>query len=312
MKKTNILAAAAMILALTACSSNETDGLQSGDFNSAKNNPNAPQFSATIGAQTRAYDTSWETNDAIGITGTSGTKTYTNVQYVTTAADGNFTVATAGTDIYFQDNSTVTFTAYYPWNASTAITADTKAQKNQKTFDYLWSQATGSKASRNVAFSFAHKMAKVVLTIKKGSDVDFNEVKNAILSLGGIKHNGSFDVADGTTTTTGTVEAWTFANSITADNNAPVAEDATNETVTYTLILFPQEFEAVLPFTAELTGIQSFAANLNFATAPTEKNELKAGCQYNLNVILNKTSLIVEGCTIQPWTPVNGDDVIAK
>lgn len=307
-----MIAAAVGVLTLAACSSEES--LSGGE---------APQdvarFSATIaGPGTRAYDQIWEANDGIGISGTSGDVAYTNVHYRTTDAGGTFTPADESGKIYFQDNNEVTFTAYYPWNelqgGSTAITADTREQANRKTFDFLWAQAKGSKASPNVQFQFAHKMAKVVLTIKQGDDVDYDEVKAAVLKLEGFRPEGTFDVTNGTTATTGDAlsSPWTFSDS------ALKKENAEEGTVSYTLILFPQTFDAALPFTAELTGKQSFKADLNFTNANAEKdgeharNEWVAGRQYNMGIVLNKTGIEVEGCTITKWEEVNGGDVDAQ
>lgn len=301
--KRAILLSAIAITVLTACN-NDENGMDGNDNRQAT-------FSATIDGRraTRAYDRTWEPNDAIGISGGG----YTNVKYQTTG-DGNFTAA--GTEIYYQGNQPVTFTAYYPYGVTSA---DTWHQANAKNFDFLWSQATGSKASPNVAFVFSHRMAKLVLTIKKGADIGFDEVKTAVLSLDGFKHEGTFDIATGTAAATGNESAlWEFANNTTETSyNAPCTADNTAETVAYTLIMFPQSFDATLPFSAELTGRQTFLATLDFTTAnrnagdTTPKNEWVAGRQYNLSVTLHKTALTVDGCTIAPWDEAEGGNVDA-
>lgn len=282
-------------------------------------------FSATIaGPVTRAYDTSWDANDEIGISGTSGEVQYTNVcYYFTSGSKGNFSPKDESKKIYFQDNNEVTFTAYYPWNdlkGSTTITADTWGQAEQKQFDFLWAQKKGSKAAPDVAFRFAHKMAKVVLTVKCGADVSYDEVKAAVLTLDGFKHGGSFNVTTGTAEATGNESTmWEFANNTETEvYNAPFKCDDTKQTVSYTLILFPQTFEAALPFTAKLTGKQSFTADLDFTEANAEidkadaKNEWVAGRQYNMGIVLNKTGIEVEGCTIAPWEEVDGGNIDAQ
>lgn len=316
MKKILFYSMALAAMTLASCSSDDNQG-------ATENNAKAG-FSAIIAGQpqTRAYDMSWENGDAIGITGTTGGTTYTNVKYATANGDGNFAVATAGSDIYYQDNNAVTFTAYYPWNdiPANTITADTWAQADQKSFDFLWSQASGSKANPNVAFTFAHKMAKVVITIRKGADVSFDEVKAAKLSLDGFLHEGTFDVSTGAAAASGNASVmWQFAGNTTKTSyNAPLATNTTAETVAYTLIMFPQEFAAILPLTAELTGMQSFSTNLDFTTANTNagdaaaKNEWVAGRQYNINVTLNKTSITVNGCTISQWENADGGNFDAE
>lgn len=317
--KLNALAAAVMALAFVSCSSDE-DALDPGVNSSA----NEARFSASINAPaSRAANASWENGDEIGISGISGDVTYTNVRYFTANADGNFAPENEADKIYYQTDEEVTFTGYYPWNdlsGGNTIAADTWGQRDQKDFDFLWAQASGSKANPDVSFVFAHKMAKVVLTIKKGNDVSFDEVKAALLSLDGFKHEGSFNVTTGTTTTSDvTTVMWQFAgNTENEAYNAPKSEDATAQTVTYTMIFFPQVFASPLPFSAELAGKQTFKANLDFTAAnktkddTAAKNEWVAGRQYNLGIVLNKTDLTVTGCTITDWVEVNGGDINAK
>lgn len=298
------------LLLLTACGSENDSPVLSGD---------APHFSATIEGhnRSRAFDTNWDSGDAIGISGKSGDVNYTNVQYTTTG-NGNFTAAAS--EIYFQDNNPVTFTAYYPFAAdASVITADTWRQQDQKNFDFLWAQARGSKALPNVPFVFGHKMSKLVLTIRKGADVNFEEVKAAVLSLDGFKHEGTFDAAAGVASADGNAAAWTFANNTAkAGFNAPAVIDPAAETVAYTIILFPQTFEDALPFEATLTGKQSFKALLDFTAANTAAgdadaaNAWLAGRQYNLSVTLHKTALTVDGCTISAWTPAEGGNIDAN
>lgn len=315
--KMQMIAAAACTLMLAACSNDEAAPSGADALGMAR-------FSATIdGAATRAYDQSWEQNDEIGISGTSGDATYTNVCYWTTDGTGSFTPTNESGKIYYQTDEEVTFKAYYPWNnlrdGTTTITADTREQKNQKKFDFLWAQAKGSKENPNVAFKFAHKMAKVVLTIKKGSDVSYEEIKAVVPALAGFKNAGTFNVEDGATATTGdAILAWTFGNTENEEYNAPFNNDDEYETVSYTLIFFPQEFESELTFTATLTDKQSFTAKLDFKNANAEKdddkakNEWVAGRQYNMGIVLNKTGITVEGCTIDKWEEVNGGNMDAQ
>ena len=318
MKAKTIFMATLAAAVLTACNNDENNVIDTGSSQAT--------FTAAIDGQvnTRAFDQTWEAGDAIGISGTSGSTVYTNVQYVTTSGNGNFTAGTSGNEIYYQDDNSVTFTAYYPWTNlaadATTITADTRAQASQSDFDFLWSRQTGSKASPNVQFIFTHKMVKLVLTIKKGDGVSYQEVQDAVLSLGGFKNNGSFNVTDGTATATGDnlTADWTFAgNSTETGYNAPLSKDDAAETVSYTLILFPQEFSSPLPITATLTGMQSFSATLDFTAANVDagdtdaKNEWVAGRQYNLSVTLHKTDITVDGCTIQGWDEANGGNVNA-
>ena len=320
MKKAILLGSLA--IALAACNNDESTAIDTADNGQAL-------FSASIEGQnkTRAYDTTWDPNDKIGISGTTGDKTYTNVAYRTDGGTSvNFTIATTGTEIYYQDDATVDFTAYYPWKnlapETTTIAADTWGQKAQKSFDFLYATSTGSKGNPNVAFTFSHKMAKLALTIKKGTDITFEEVKAAVLSLEGFKHTGTFNITDGEIKPgdAGTV-MWQFANNQDENENynAPYDISDADQTVTYSLIMFPQAFGSnQLPFYAELTKDHVLSAKLDFTAANENAgdkeplNEWKAGRQYNMSVTLNKTSITVNGCTISKWKDANGGNVDAN
>lgn len=320
MKKYFILPAV-LLLALTACNSEEEATGNSGE--------NIPvSFTADIAGQqpTRAYDRTWENGDKIGISGTSGDVTYTNVAYETTNGDGNFTIVPGGTTIYYRTTDAVTFTAYYPQTDLAAdvvtIPADTREQSAQKSFDFLRAQGTGSKASKNVAFSFAHKMTRLVLTIKPGTGVSYEEVKTAKLMLSNYLYKGSFNV----TTRTAAAKAETpaeykpFANNDDTgkDYNAPSATDEVKQTVTYSLILFPQNFDTASGMTFEAVLGQTLSTQLDFTTANRDaqdadpKNELVTGRQYNLSIVLNKKEATVTGCEISAWKNANGGEFNAN
>lgn len=303
-----LITAAWAIIALTGCGNenNEQEVIGRKD---------CPDFTATIGGvQTRAYDQKWESADKIGISGANRT----NVCYLTNDGDGIFTVNTPGEQIYFQGEGDVTFTAYYPWNelagGAGTINADTRGQASQKSFDFLWAQASGKKAAPTVAFNFAHKMAKVVLTVKPGKGISYDEVKAARLSLKGFHHTGTFNIADGSTTVKAESEGdWAFTEG--DAYKAPAVFDDTQSTVTYSLIFFPQVFQQSVEFLAGLPEDNNFKAEIDFTNANSEKDgtsakdEWVAGRQYNLSVTLNRTSITLGECVINPWTVVTGEEI---
>lgn len=295
-----LITAVVAIMTLAACSNDEPE---------ATGRKETPEFTATIGGvKTRAYETNWDEDDEIGISGSGRS----NVRHQTKDGDGKFTVEKQGEEIYFQDEKETTFTAYYPWNAMTTIKANTSDQSQQKQFDFLWAQATGKKEAPQVAFAFSHRMAKVVFTVKPGKGMSFDEVKEAKLSLEGIAHGGSFDAATGTATANSEEGKWTFPG------GAPASFNEEYKTVTYTMILFPQVFTKNLAFVGELVSDNrsySFKAEIDFKAAnegidgASAKNELAAGRQYNLTMTLHKTEITMGECTINPWNSVNGDDI---
>lgn len=296
MKTTKYMLLAAAAMAFAACSNDDEVG---------NNGPVAAQVTAGVDGVTRAYDQTWEADDAIGIStvagddGTQPQTSYTNMHYETTGGDGNFTHSDgAVTGIFFQDAAeTVTFNAYYPFKgtegtaAGTISDVTTETQTNQKNFDFMFAEgATASRSNPTVSFTddaiFKHKMTRLVLNIKTDSEAGFNagDVKNGTYSLKGLKHSGTFNTADGTATATGDA-----SNDYWEINATP--SDA-NNVRTYTLILYPQS-NADLTFKATIGG-QDYTCNY---ITPA----LAAGTSYTYTITVKKTALVVSDCTIQKW-----------
>lgn len=321
MKSKSLLFGIFALAALTACTNDENS--------STGSDRQAASFTADIG--TRAYDSTWEENDKIGIFASSGEVDYRNVAYTTINADGNFTPVTEDGKIYYQDDHRTQFMVYYPWNdvsvtdGGITIKADTRQQALQKQFDFLYALAEGSKASPEVQLDFVHEMAKLVLTVKKGTGVTYEEMKSAVLSLQGFKNEGYMKM--GLTDGLYYYEIWAtgelcpdyvFAGNTEHEAyNAPRTANDTEETLTFSLILFEQAFDAKPAITATLPGGQTLKAELDFTQANTNagdrwpENKWNRGRQYNMSITLNKTSLQLGDCTIQDWTSVDGGEVDA-
>ncbi|WP_455967379.1 fimbrillin family protein [Bacteroides fluxus] len=312
------LAAAAMTLA--ACSNDE---------NEIDNGPVEARISAAFGPVTRAVNTdnTWTAStDKIGImvthaptSTTAMTDRYKNVEYTaqTSGESSNFSAET-GKGIFFQDASeTVTFAAYYPYQASTNAgtlpgtshngvvevnTQNNNTAEKQVSIDFLFaSDATASKGKPTVSFSssneFKHKMAQLKLVIKADTDHGFTDAEAADIlgsadgtyKLGGLVHAGTFKVTDGTTDVTGNaVSEWDITKLACSDNK-------NTKTRTYTLILLPQDKNgASLTFTAKIGG-------QTYTNSATIAPKLEAGKQYTYTITLKKKGLTVSGCTIAEW-----------
>lgn len=316
MKAKYLFTAAALLLGMSACNNDENENLTDG--------PVAATFTGSIEkaqVSTRMVDTNWEVDNLIGITGKSGDTQYTNIPYKATqdGADGKFEAVSE--QVYFQNLDEVSFTAYYPYNdfsdqektKGTKIKADTREQSLQKEFDFLYGTGNGSKANPVVPFSFEHQMSKVCLEVKGGDDVSFADLKKAVFGLDNLVHEGTFDYADkGNTAQTGTgVSDWAFQRNETGSQNVPdfsVKEEESSKKITYTLILFPQEFtDSKLKFTAAIdqegeTGVQRFSAEIDLSKAESNGgNKLVKGTQYNVPITVKKTQLTVGTPTITPW-----------
>lgn len=289
----------------------------SNDENEMNNGPVEARITAGIdGPATRAIDQKWSSSDKIGVMVTTATSSgmatlYQNVKYtVGNGGENGVFTAEPGKGIFFQDASeTVTFAAYSPYQASadaatlpgtngTVTGGNTQTQTDQatqETFDYLFaSGATASKGAPTVEFkegnNFKHQMARLILVLKTSETDGFtaNQVFGGTYKLGGLKHDGTFKVTDGTATATGgAVSDWNITNNYKEDDNSA-------STRTYTMILYPQTTGGALTFSAIIAG-QTYTNTTAIQPA------LDAGTSYTYTITMKKTGLTVSGCTITPW-----------
>lgn len=308
--------------------------------NEVQNNPVEARVRAGVsGPETRAVDNAWNA-DHIGVMALDATTTmgqkYKNVEYQTastgTAAD--FTPATSASGIFFEDAShEFTFAAYAPFassaNASTLpgndgkITVNTENQHTvakQEAIDYIYATgARGSKGNPVISFtdntaaggancSFRHKMARLVLKVQVSDADGFTDpgvLRFANYKLGGLIHEGVFDVLTGTATATGTaMNDWMLIEST---YPTPTTQTVTYKCVTdynvstgmmtLTMILLPQTLTDFL----SLAITPDDGENQTYSSKDLIKPALEAGYSYTYTITVKKTGLTVSGSTIEPW-----------
>lgn len=277
--KTRFFAFAALALALAACN-NDNETLNTTD-------PVAARFTAEIAPATRVNSegTEWTEGDRIGVTGAG----FTNVPYK--REYGMF--VPDGTVIYFDDTETHTFHAYYPYQAEDGtVTVSTAADKQGTGIDFLFaSGATGDTHNPTVSFTgdhaFKHCMSLIKFTFKPGDGIMFSETEPASYTLGGLKLEGTFDTATGTT-------------AVTAAADSPITMQLNGATASQVIIL-PQGVTIPLDLSVSYNG-QSYKATLKLPETPTA-NFYTAGYAYTYNITLNNKDIEVNEPDITPWEP---------
>jgi len=284
MKNLKILFLAAAAVSFAACSSSSSDDPQP--------SPEEPEvvaatFTANIKALSRASGTSWDANDEIGITAADNSEMagkYNNVRFTTTG-DGNFT----GGPIYYQNEESVTFNAYYPYSSTGGTIAGSAAADNQSNkIDYLFATATGKKSSPSVTLTFTHRMSQIMLTFKQGDDVDLKDLTGYTIS--GLKMQGTFNTADGTAEAAGSAEDLVMA--VSGQSGTSLAAPA--------VILYPQS-AATFDLSVTLGG-QVFSQK----GITINDGALKAGNCYQYTIEISKTKLDVKQTSISEWNGVDG------
>ena len=291
--KTRFFALAALALTLAACN-NENETLNDG--------PGAAKFTAEIyeSVSTRVNQdgTDWTDGDCIGITGAG----FINIPYV--RESGQF--VPEDKTIYFNDTETKTFNAYYPYQSDGGtVTVSTAADKQGTGIDFLFaSGATGDTHNPTVSFtdktedggpdnSFHHCMSLIKFTFKAGYGLIFNETEPADYTLEGLKLEGTFDTATGTTAVTEAAES-------------PITMQLGGATTSQVIIL-PQGVTTSLDLTVSFNGLD-YTTTLPNPSKP-EANMFSAGYAYTYNITLNNMGITVEEPEITPWEPGDSNNV---
>ena len=136
-------------------------------------------------------------------------------------------------------------------------------------------------------------MSLIKFTFKAGDGLSFNETEPAGYTLEGLKHEGTFDTATGTT-------------AVTATSNTPITMQLGGATTSQVIIL-PQEVNSSLKLKVSFNG-QSYNAQLKLPATPTA-NFYTAGYAYTYNITLNNKGITVEEPEITPWEPGDSNNV---
>lgn len=285
----SILFASMAALIMSSCSSNEFDfgGSDAGS---------KLQVSASIHElQTRAHDTSWDANDAIGV---SDADNNTNVKYVTTSGDGVFT---SDNVIYLLGDESHSFTAYYPYNEN--VSAENKIITFDEPADYMYGTASATRQNPNASFTFTHKMSELSFTVTDGT-TNSSSAKAWTRADGNETSGSESTTASSTITLHDVVLNGTFDTS----NGAVTAGDKKGDlTISFTpgkkssFILPPQSFEGENVKISVNHNGKTFGGTLSLDKT-TEGNDIQYGL--TINKENQQTALAISSKTITGWTPV--------
>lgn len=265
MKMKSLLGIVLSLSILQSCQNDETNIIQN------EVNNKGITFSSIIddAQNSRAYDTSWEANDVIGVFMLANSNVLaTNIPYVTSKGDGYF--VSQNSPIYYPEvNSAVDFIAYYPYSKTisyhTNYLIDLSNQTKQNAIDLMTAVNLTNRqlTSPQGNLQFKHLLAKLVLNLKSTSGSSLKGIK---ASISGLKVKGTADLSDGTITPSG--EATTF--SLFINEEATQAE----------AILLPQALSGNLKIKLELNG-QSKEINTEIS------GSIEQGYKYIYNVNVN-------------------------
>lgn len=263
MKMKSLLGIVLSLSILQSCQNDETNIIQN------EVNNKGITFSSIIddAQNSRAYDTSWEANDVIGVfmlANSDKNVLDTNIPYVTSKGDGYF--VSQNSPIYYPDGA-VDFIAYYPYSETIDYKnypIDLSNQTKQNAIDLMTAVNLTNRqlTSPQGNLQFKHLLAKLVLNLQSTSGSSLKGIK---ASISGLQVKGTANLSDGTITPSG--EATTF--SLFINEEATQAE----------AILLPQDLSGKLKIKLELNG-QSKEIETEIAGSIEQGNKYI----YNVNV----------------------------
>lgn len=268
----------ALAAVLAGCSGSEDDP-----------NPNPEQkgtvcFNPSINLMSKATDTGFESNDAIGVFAFKNANGFTDNGYAKNIKHtyvGSYFTSPSGGISYPSKNEGLAFYAVYPYNASAAsqftfsVNSDQSQGKNYTLSD-LMTASTAITSQEIPNLKFDHRLVNIIINLQfdkapLGSvDLSFSAKRNTSVNL--------------------------TANSFTASGSASTIKAAPNGTNSFKVILPPQTI-------SEGTKLVSFVVNGETWTWTLNQDLVfKSGMQYRytLNVENNTRSLSYTG-GINPW-----------
>ena len=316
MKTTKVISILAVGAIMASCSSDGSSPVNT--------TPVAANFSGGIN-NTRTLISSntatWVTGDAIGITSSStGATKYSNEKYTAAGSGASTTFSfSSGTQIYYQDDKTVDFTAYYPFmdgsesgslkgtysggTISKTITSADETTANQTNIDYLYATKSGVKSGSGIDLTFNHEMCELTLKFLPGNgSIDVSSVSYS-LSAGDVYPSGTFN------TTTGLAVGSATKGTITG-----VSATGTTTSTSSTLILFPTPSTvtaASITLSATISGITYTATLPITSDGASATSGMVSGNNYQFNITVNASGLSVSSSSIGAWNSVTATSVSA-
>ena len=258
MKK--VLFFAACVLALAACNKMPDP-----------NGNGAPKAVRIAPVMTRATDTAFENNDAIGLTVTRESSVWaSNKKFIYNGLE-----FTSDLDWYDEGAEPSILSAYYPYADAvpTSFTVAVDQTAGISPSDFIAAVKTGVLPTANaVTMPFQHKLVKLVVNI----------TNEAGYTLDGLVFKGLIPTAN---------LATDFTASVAEAEPADIAAHKSGET-SFEAIVPPQTAAITVALTASGTEMQQKLAEATIAS----------GKRYNVNIVVNQTSLdVVISGAIEDW-----------
>lgn len=270
--KTGAMLAAALMLA--ACTNDDIGESPNPNSDTAVQlsagiGGDAPQRGSHAAPETRASDASWHAGDAIGLymleANTNNiSRGMANRRYINAATGSTANFAPDGeanTAWYPSGGDEVDLIAYYPHAAgqsasSGSLAVDVSNQSSLPAIDLMTSNLSQGHSSaedkRTAKLTFAHRLSKIVLNLKKGEGTDWLNLAEAKVTISGTPATAVWNLYKGEFESYGEiadVELNMMGGRTTAIVIPPAGEspETGSDAVTFTVTVGAEQFVATLP-----------------------------------------------------------------
>lgn len=263
------------------------------------------QLKAEIsGLKTRASNSSWEKDDAIGVymviagQPLNSAALKKNVQYVTSGSSSFEPVNETDEIIFPFNGASVDLIGYYPYReeiTNFSYPIELSNQSIQANIDLLYSSnVKGVNSSNpNVNMLFSHQLSKIVLNINHGTAFNLNDLSVIISNTG---TRASFDLITGTlSTATGLGDVELSINATESIAEA-ILLPSNNLSGMNLWFIIGDEFEVYKFPLADALNIGSFEKSTKYT--------------YNVTLFTNETVAITDG-NITDWGPGPSENITA-
>lgn len=301
MKKTNILATAALATLLAACS-NDSDVFNTPDY---ADTPIGLNVNVGSMATRAGYEQGALTEGSFGLylttQDTEGDERY-NCTNREVKYDNGWTIQ-GGQLLWKSNDATVTYYAYLPYtgtvsdaaNYAFTVQTDQSTEDNVKASDLLCTGQQPATPGTALDITFKHALSKLNVTLKKGSELeDGQNLTFTSVTLSNCATATTVNLTDGTTGNT-------------TNSGQTITLYATTENEKYECILVPQTFAQSLK--VEITGnngkVYTFTSNKDLTFA--------SGEEYTLNLTVGRDKVTTGTISAESWgSEQQGGDLVTE
>jgi len=228
----------------------------------------------------------------VGVTITGAKSDHNNVAW---EARANGALSNTGDEVYY-GNGTATITAYHPYNSAWtgtshtfSVSTDQSTDAGYLASDLLWATKTATKSEETVALTFAHKLAKINVTlVPENEDTDLS---GATIYICGTNVRTNFNPTSGD------------LSDATSTNIQEIKAGITTSTAyTASAIVIPQTIVAGTQFIRVIHGEKIYSYKLG-----SENKILTAGYSHNYTLTVKEKPIEIEliSNNITNWTPAS-------